>query len=116
VGEHRTQETLHAFSDRLGDDCIAGRRFTCTDQWEAYLTVIRKARRSLPAYHRSLPHHRSPEQSHRQNRSSEDLSMRGKGQLLKHSRWAILRRPENRTDKDELNSSNILPRLVGAER
>jgi transposase len=39
---------------------------------------------------------------------ARDLHKRGRGELLKHSRWAILRRPENRTEKDDLKLKDIL--------
>jgi len=110
VGEHRTRETLHAFFDWLGVDRIAGLRFICSDMWRAYLTVIRKRAAHclhvLDRFH--IIAHLSKAIDKVRAGEARDLSRRGRGQLLKHSRWAILRRPENRTEKDDLKLADIL--------
>ena len=110
VGEKRTRETLGAFFDWLGADRIAGLRFICSDMWKAYLTVIRERAAHclhiLDRFH--IIAHLSKAIDKVRSSEARDLSKRGKGQLLKHSRWAILRRPENRTDKDELKLADIL--------
>jgi transposase len=110
VGEHRTRETLHAFFDWLGVDRIAGLRFICSDMWKAYLTVIRtRAAHCLHILDRfHIIAHLSKAIDKVRASEARALSQRGRGHLLKHSRWAILRRPENRTEKDDLKLADIV--------
>jgi len=110
VGEERTRQTLHAFFDWLGADRIAALRFICSDMWKAYLTVIRKRAAHclhiLDRFH--IVAHLSKAIDKVRASEARDLSKRGRGELLKHSRWAILRRPENRTEKDDLKLADIV--------
>jgi len=110
VGEHRTRKTLHAFFDWLGVDGVAGLRFICSDMWKAYLTVIRgRAAHCLHILDRfHIIAHLSKAIDKVRAGEARALSARGRGELLKHSRWAILRRPENRTEKDDLKLADIL--------
>lgn len=110
VGEERTKETLNAFFDWLGTDRIAGLRFICSDMWKAYLTVIRKRAAHclhiLDRFH--IVAHLSKAIDKVRASEARDLAKRGRGELLKHSRWALLRRPENRTEKDDAKLADIL--------
>jgi transposase len=110
VGEQRTRETLHGFFDWLGEGRIRDLRFVCSDMWTPYLQVIRKRAAHclhvLDRFHivanlsKAIDKVRAEE--------ARALRSRGRGEILKHSRWAILRRPENRTDKDEIKLADIL--------
>jgi transposase len=110
VGEHRTKQTLHAFFDWLGVDRVAGLRFICSDMWKAYLNVIRKRAAHclhiLDRFH--IVAHLSKAIDKVRASEARALSQRGRGHLLKNSRWAILRRPENRTEKDNLKLADIV--------
>ena len=110
IGEQRTAETLRTFFDWLGSDRIERLRFICSDMWKAYLKVIRE--RAAHCLHVLDRFHIVAQLSKAidQVRASEarHLISSGRGELLKHSRWAILRRPENRTDKDEIKLRDIL--------
>lgn len=110
IGEERTQQTLHGFFDWLGADRVAGLRFICSDMWKAYLKVIagRAAHclHILDRYH--IVAHLSQAIDKVRASEARDLRSHGRGELLKHSRWAILRRPENRSEKDEVKLSDIL--------
>jgi transposase len=110
VGEERTQKTLHAFFDWLGADRIAGLRFICSDMWRAYLGVIRKRAAHclhiLDRFH--IIAHLSMAIDKVRASEARDLTKRGRGELLKNSRWAILRRPENRTERDDVKLADIV--------
>ncbi len=110
VGEERTRQTLHAFFDWFGADRIAALRFICSDMWKAYLTVIRQRAAHclhiLDRFH--IVAHLSKAIDKVRASEARALSKRGRGELLKHSRWAILRRPENRTEKDDLKLADIV--------
>ena len=110
IGEERTKQTLNGFFDWLGAERIAELRFICSDMWRAYLTVIRKRAAHclhvLDRFH--IVAHLSKAIDKVRASEARDLRKRGRGELLKHSRWAILRRPENRTEKDDLKLNAIL--------
>ena len=110
VGEERTKQTLDRFFDWLGEHRIETLRFVCSDMWGPYLQVIRKRAAHclhvLDRFH--IIAHLSKAIDKVRASEARDLSKRGRGELLKHSRWAILRRPENRTEKDEVKLADIL--------
>jgi transposase len=110
IGQERTAQTLGVFFDWFRADRIAQLRFICSDMWKPYLRVVQERAAHclhvLDRFHivaqlsKAIDHVRAVE--------ARDLKSRGRGELLKHSRWAILRRPENRTDKDEMKLREIL--------
>lgn len=110
VGEERTRQTLHRFFDWLGEDRVPKLRFICSDMWAPYLQVIRKRAghclHVLDRFH--IVAHLSKAIDKVRASEARELRSRGRGELLKHSRWAILRRPENRTEKDEVKLADIL--------
>lgn len=110
VGEDRTRQTLDRFFDWLGAERTATVRFVCSDMWKAYLTVIRKRAghclHVLDRFH--IVAHLSKAIDKVRASEARELAKRGRGEVLKHSRWAILRRPENRTDQDESKLADIL--------
>lgn len=110
VGEQRTRETLDRFFDWLGEERVGGLRFVCSDMWAPYLQVIRKRAAHclhvLDRFH--IVAHLSKAIDKVRAEEARALRSRGRGEILKHSRWAILRRPENRTDKDEIKLADIL--------
>jgi transposase len=110
VGEQRTRATLHGFLDWLGADRIAELRFVCSDMWTPYLSVIReRASHCLHILDRfQIVAHLSKAIDKVRVSEARDLRSRGRGELLTHSRWAILRRPENRTDKDNVKLADIV--------
>lgn len=110
VGEERTRETLHGFFDWFGVDRTAALRFVCSDMWAPYLNVIRsRAAHCLHVLDRfHLVSHVSKGIDKIRAEEARVLRSQGRGELLKHSRWAVLRRPENRTEKDELKLADIV--------
>lgn len=110
VGEDRTRATLIGFFDWLGVDRVAGLRFICSDMWKPYLNVIRvRAAHCLHVLDRfHIIAHLSKAIDKVRASEARDLRTRGRGELLKHSRWAVLRRPENRTDKDDLKLADLV--------
>ncbi len=110
IGEGRTKKTLDGFFDWLGAERLAVLRFICSDMWKAYLTVI--AARAGHCLHVLDRFHIVAEvgKAVDEVRAAEARALRkqGRGEVLKHSRWAILRRPENRTDKDDVKVAELL--------
>jgi transposase len=110
IGEGRTKKSLNAFFDWLGPDRLAGLRFICSDMWKQYLTVI-AARAShclhvLDRFH--IMSHLGKAVDEVRASEARALQRQGRGEVLKHSRWAILRRPEHRTERDEVKVAELL--------
>ena len=110
VVEHRTLSTIRAFFDWFGEERLTALRFVCSDMWKPYLRVIRErashALHVLDRFHvvaklgKAIDEIRATE--------ARELRRRSRGELLKGSRWAILRRPENRTAQEHLKLREIL--------
>ena len=110
IGEERKEETFHKFFDWLGEARCAVIEFVCSDMWKPYLTVIaeraRQAVNILDRFH--IASHMS--KAIDEVRASETRTLRkdGKPVILKHSRWCLLKRPENLTDKQEIKLKELL--------
>ena len=110
VGTERTEETLQSFFDLLGDAVTPTLEFVCSDMWRAYVTTIRErasqALHILDRYHIMAKFHRALDEV----RSAEAKQLRQDGYepVLKHSRWCLLKRKENLTDKQTVKLSEIL--------
>jgi len=109
IGKDRTAETFNAFFDEFG---LRARwlQFVCSDMWKAYLQVL--ARRAKQATHVLDRYHIVAKMNKAidEVRADEARRMKADGfdPLLKHSRWCLLKRPENLTDKQ----SNTLAELL----
>jgi transposase len=103
VGKERTVKTFRGFFDMLGKDLCAGIEFICSDMWKPYLRVIRErcptALHILDRFHivaklnKALDEVRAGE--------ARKLVAENHQPLLKHSRWCLLKRPENLTGKQK---------------
>jgi transposase len=110
VGEHRTLQTINAFFTWFGDDRVAQLRFICSDMWKPYLRAFRErashALHVLDRFH--IVAHMSKAIDEVRASEARQLRTSGRGELLKGSRWAILRRPENRSADEDLKLRDIL--------
>ena len=101
VGTERTEETLQSFFDVLGYAVTPTLEFVCSDMWRAYVTTIREraseAVHILDRYHVMAKFNRALDEV----RAAEAKQLREDGYepVLKHSRWCLLKRKENLTDK-----------------
>ena len=101
VGQHRTAKTLLRFFRMLGRQRTSAIRFVCSDMWQPYLKVIRKkvsqAIHILDRFHivaklnKAIDEVRAAE--------AKQLAREGYEPVLKHSRWCLLKRVENLTNK-----------------
>jgi transposase len=110
VGKDRKKETLERFFDWWGKDATVRLRFVCSDMWKAYLKVITERAghclHVLDRYHIVAQLSKAIDKVRAEEARS--LKRRGKGHLLKNCRWAILRRPENRTEEDRVKLAHIV--------
>jgi transposase len=110
VGPGRTVKTLLRFFRWLGKAHAAGLQYVCSDMWKPYLKVIRKkapgAIHILDRFH--IMTHLS--KAIDQVRAGEARAMRERGvaPVLKHSRWCLLKRPENLTERQATRLSELL--------
>lgn len=109
VGEDRTKETLDAFFDMFG---LRARwlQYVASDMWKAYLEVLaRRAKRAvhvLDRYHIVAKMNKAIDEV----RADEAKQLKADGfeQILKHSRWCLLKRPENLTDPQKVKLADVL--------
>jgi transposase len=97
VAADRTEASLRRFFDVLGAAGTAALRFICSDMWQPYLNVI--AERAQQALHVLDRYHVLAQMNKAIDavRAAEAKRLKADGHepLLKHSRWLLLKRPEN---------------------
>ena len=109
VGLDRTTKTLDDFFDMFG---LRARwlRWVCSDMWKPYLDVL--ARRAKQAVHVLDRFHivANVNKAIDKVRAGEARRMKQEGHepLLKHSRWCLLKRPKNLTDKQNIKLAELL--------
>src|SRR3989441_11580291 len=110
LGEHRTVKTLLRFFRWLGHDRSAALRFICSDMWKPYLRVVAKkagyALHILDRFH--IMSHMSKAIDEVRAKEARHLKAHGYAPLLKHTRWLLLKRPENLTEKQEPRLAELL--------
>ncbi len=110
IARERTEEGLRTFF-RLFDYEIGGTlRFVVSDMWKPYLNVIAecaaRAIHVLDRFHIMKQLNKAIDEV----RAGEARRMRADGYepVLKHSRWCLLKRPENLTDQQTVKLSEVL--------
>jgi transposase len=110
VGLERTEDSLRSFFEMLGTEGTAGLRFICSDMWQPYLSVI--AQQACQAIHVLDRFHimANLNKALDKVRAEEARRLKADGyeQVFKHSRWCLLKRPENCTEKQAVKLSEIL--------
>ena len=110
VAEHRTEASLRSCLDGLGKAFGPRVKFVCSDMWQPYLKVIGErlggAIQVLDRFHimkqfgKALDEIRAEE--------TKRLKRDGYEPVLSKSRWCLLKRPENLTDKQTVKLSELL--------
>jgi transposase len=110
IAPERTVRSLLSFFRMLGETRSATLKFVCSDMWRPYLKVIAKkasqAVHVLDRFHimakmnKALDEVRAAE--------AKRLKRDGYEHILKHSRWCLLKRRENLTDKQTVKLSEVL--------
>ncbi|MGE0759164.1 MAG: ISL3 family transposase [Pirellulaceae bacterium] len=110
VGTERTEKTLHQFFDALGYWIIPSLKFVCSDMWQPYVVTIRErageAVHVLDRYHIMAKMNRAIDEV--RAAEAKQLQRDGYEPILKHSRWCLLKRPENMTAKQTVKMSELL--------
>ena len=109
VAQDRTEASLAGFFDLLGQRASNHVRFTCSDMWQPYLDVLRerlkKAVIVLDRFHIMAKFNKVLDEV--RAGAARRLKLEG-DETLKHSRWCLLKRPENLTDKQAIKLSELL--------
>ena len=110
VAPDRTEESLRGFFRFLSDEARQSIRFVCSDMWQPYLNVVaeqlKDAVHVLDRFHIMKKMGEAIDKVRRGEvrRLEED----GYEPVLKHSRWCLLKRPENRTEKETVKLAELL--------
>jgi transposase len=110
VGKERTTESFERFFALIGQELAAKIEFVCSDMWKPYLDLIAKhctnALSILDRFHvvakmnLALDDVRAAE--------ARRMAQDGYEPALKKTRWCLLKRPENLTDKQRVRLRDLL--------
>lgn len=110
MGKERTARTLSHFFDWLGEDRCQRLRFVCSDMWRPYLKII--AERAIQAvnvldrFH--IAGHMGKAIDEIRAQEAKSLNEQGEKPVLTNSRWCLLKRPVNLTDKQVDKLADLL--------
>ena len=118
IGQERTEQALRDFFALFGSRILPTLRFVCSDLWQPYLNVI--AEQASEAVHVLDRFHIMKQlgKAIDEIRADESRRLRQDGYepVLKHSRWCLLKRPENLTEKQTVTLSELLQYNLRAVR
>ena len=110
IGRERTQKTLRAFFEEFGPETTARLRFVCSDMWKPYLRIVAElagqAIHILDRFHIMSQVGKAIDKVRAQE--AKQLKAKGEQPLLTNSRWCLLKRPENLTDKQTVRLKDLL--------
>lgn len=110
IGQDRTEKSFAQFFQMLGSDRASLLKYVCSDMWKPYLKVI--AQQATQAIHILDRFHVMQKLSKAidEVRAGEARQMKADGyeEVLKHSRWCLLKRPENLTDRQTVKLAELL--------
>jgi len=110
AGKDRTTKTLLRFFRMLGKERSGRLRFVCSDMWKPYLKVIAKkagqAVHVLDRFHIMAKMNKAIDEV--RAAEAKRLERDGYEPVLKHSRWCLLKREENLTQKQAVKLSELL--------
>ena len=110
IGEKRTIKTLLRFFRWFGKERSQALKFICSDMWKPYLKVI--AQKAGQAIHILDRFHIMSQLSKAidavRAQEVKELKEQGYEPVLTKTRWLLLKRPENLTDKQEIRLADLL--------
>jgi transposase len=110
IGQKREKETLEKFFYLLGVERSAQVEFVCSDMWRPYLEVIAKRARQalhvLDRFHIMQLMNKALDEVRRDE--VKRLERDGYEPVLKHARWSLMKRKENRTQQQTVKLQELL--------
>ncbi len=109
VGKDRTVRTLLQFFREFGKTRSVQLQYVCSDMWKAYLKVIaKKASQAIHVLDRfHIAQHMNKAIDEVRAQEARELDAQGVD-LLKHSRWCLLKRPQNLTDTQQTKLNDLV--------
>jgi transposase len=110
VAEDRSEASLRSCLDSLGESVCLGVKHVCSDMWKPYLKVIAErlgqAIHVLDRFHVMQKFNKALDEVRAEE--AKQLERDGFEPVLKNSRWCLLKRPKNRTDKQTVKLMELL--------
>jgi len=110
MSPNREKKTLEKFFDCLGKEQAQRVKFVCSDMWGAYVKVIAKRAKDavhvLDRFHIMKLMNKGIDEVRRGE--VKQLERDGYEPILKHSRWCLLKRRENRTKGQTVKLKELL--------
>ncbi len=110
VGQHRSEATIKAFFTWFTAERAKGLQYICSDMWKPYLKVIAKrastAIHVLDRFH--IMSHFSKAIDEVRAEEARKLKQKGKAPVLKGTRWCLLKRPENLTERQQMTLAELV--------
>jgi transposase len=110
VARDRTEQSLREFFRTLAGETRESIRFVCSDMWQPYLNAIAEqlseAVHVLDRFHIMKKMNEAIDEVRRSEAAR--LNRDGYEPVLKHSRWCLLKRRENLTEKQTVKLSELL--------
>jgi len=110
VAQERTEQSLRGFFQFLSAEARLSIRFLCSDMWRPYLNVIaeqlKHAVHVLDRFHIMKKMNEAIDEVRRAEAAR--LERDGYEPVLKHSRWCLLKRWENLTEKQTVKLAELL--------
>ncbi len=110
IGKKRKIKTLLGFFRWFGKERTKELEYICSDMWKPYLKVIAKkagyATHILDRFHIMAKVSKAIDKVRAQE--AKELKEKGYEPVLTKSRWLLLKRPENLTDKQETKLADLL--------
>jgi len=110
IGKKRKVKTLLGFFRWFGKERTAELSYICSDMWKPYLRVIAKkaghAIHILDRFHIMANMSKAIDKVRAQE--AKELKDKGYDPVLTKSRWLLLKRPENLTEKQETKLADLL--------
>jgi len=110
VGQERKAKTLFRFFRWFGKERSLALQFVCSDMWRPYLKVV--AKKAGQALHILDRFHIMAKMSKAIDKvraaEAKELKAKGYEPVLKNTRWLLLKRPENLSEKQEPRLAELL--------
>jgi transposase len=109
-GEKRTLKTINDFFNWFGEERSQLLKFVCSDMWKPFLkTIAERASGALNILDRFHISQKLGEAIDKVRASeTRTLIKKGKDVVLKHSRWVLLKNPDNLTDNQKIKLKDLL--------
>ncbi len=110
IGKDRTVKTFLRFFRFLGKERSSSLKYICSDMWKPYLKVIKKkapqALNILDRFHIVAKLNKAIDEVRAEE--SRKMIKDGYEPILKNTRWLLLKRPENLTEKENVKLRDLV--------